>query len=271
MLKQEWVDHSLALAAQPASFYSGARKIHTGRMIQFSGIDDSLRIEDAGFTKTKLSMLRRLYWSDEHASAVAELWRGRLARNKYGSVSVSTYHHLTKADPTKRSKRASVMGPCLVGVSLTLLSDGVGVDAFYRTTEFLKKWVADAVFIRDVVLPAMGVAPSEVCHFRCHFANLTMHTMYWSTIVPHLDDPVAEWEKLKRADRRFWEWSIKWQGRYLCDEYAHGIQKFSQALRVRKDALERTRPAVVKRLQQYIRDNHPGYRGADAIADDEED
>lgn len=271
-LRDQWIDRCVEASKLEADFYTGCRKIHTGRMVEFSGpLDDSLRIEDAGFTSMKLSMLRRLYWDAEHAERVAGLWRGRLDRGKYGSVSVSTYHHLTKSDPEKRSKRASVMGPCLVGVGFTLLSRGrVGVDAWYRTTELFKKFPPDLVFIRDVVLPAIGVESDSVERLRCHFANATAHPMYAVTWLAAHPDRVGVLESVKESDRRFYDWILKWTGRYVCPEHHRGIAKFAQALRVKKDALERITGTDLEQLQTYIRDNHPGYRG-DYVDEDDDD
>jgi hypothetical protein len=252
---------------QPAEFYTGCRKIHTGVMLEFeepfmTPSEGVLMIHHSGFTKTKLGMLNRLYWDAEHAEKVAELWRGREERGKYGSVSVSTYHHITKSDPAKRSKRASVMGPCLVGVGFTLLNKReIAVDAWYRTSELFKKFPADLVFIRDTVVPAIGVDPSRIIRLRCHFANLTSHPMYAVTWLPLVEDPIATLDAIKDEDSRFFDWTIKWTGRYLCDEYHRGIAKFAQALRVQKDARERITGKKLKKLQEYIRDNHPGYRG----------
>lgn len=275
-LRAQWVAKCLDSAKRPAEFYTGCRKIHTGVTLTFDSLDESLRIEDAGFTKTKLGMLRRLYWDDEHAAKVAALWAGRVERGKYGSVSVSTYHHLTKSDPEKRSKRASVMGPCLVGVGFTLLNKNeIALDAFYRTTELFKKFPADLVFIRDTVVPAImsgddrvalgtdseGHPLEQVTRLRCHFANVTSHPMYAVTWLPHVSDMIGELDAIKSADRRFYDWTLKWTGRYVCPEYHRGIAKFAQALRVQKDALTRITGKKLKLLQEYIRDNHPGYRG----------
>lgn len=260
-LKRSWISRCLEMSCAPAEFYTGARKIHTGVTMEFLHLDDSLQLAHAGFTRMKLSMLRRLYWSDEHAAAVADLWAGRVRRGKYGSVSASTYHHLTKGDPAKRSKRASVMGPCLVGVGLTLLGRGqVAVDAWYRTTELFKKFPADLVFIRDVVTPALGVSADDVVRLRCHFANVTSHPMYAVTWLAEHRRPVEALERVKGADRRFYDWILKWTGRYICPEHHRGIAKFAQALRVKKDALERITGERLAKLQGYVRDNHPGYR-----------
>lgn len=269
----EWVALCVEQAMTPAQFYTGCRKIHTGMTAEFKGpLDDSLQIGDCGFTQSKLTMLRRLYWNDEHAEKVAALWAARQRKGRYGSVSVSTYHHITKSDPTKRSSRASVMGPCLVGVGFTLLNKtDVCVDAWYRTTELFKKFPADLVFIRDTVIPGIGVRPDKVVMLRCHFANVTSHPMYAVTWIPHLADPIAVLEQLKEKDRRFFDWVLKWTGRYICPEHHRGIAKFAQALRVQQDAYNRIKGEELETLRSYIRDNHPGYRNGyeEEIEDDD--
>lgn len=272
-MREQWLSHCVETAATPADFWSGARKIVTGLTVEFKNpLFGQLDIEDSGFTRTKLGMLRRLYWSDDHAAAVAELWRERVKKGRYGSVGVSTYHHLTKADPAKRSKRASVMGPCLLGVTLTLLNDRtVALDAMYRTTELLKKFPADLVFIREVVAPAFDLYPKQVSRLRCHFANCTVHPMYWVTILPLLADPIQAWERMRAVDQRLFDWSIKWTGRYICPEHHRGIAKFAQALRVQKDAYNRLKDQKLALLREFVRDNHPGYRNSYAEEDDEEE
>ena len=66
-------------------------------------------------------------------------------------------------------------------------------------------------------------------------------------------------EDLKQHDEYFWKWCVKWTARYVCEERAHGIAKYAQALRVKKDVLERLSPEGLPVLQQYLRKNHPGY------------
>lgn len=269
-LRDAWVAECLTRSSTPAEFYTGCRKIHTGVTVEFPTLDNSLTIADSGFTNTKLGMLRRLYWDEEHAEKVAHLWDGRVQRGKYGSVSVSTYHHITKADPEKRSKRASVMGPCLTGVAATLLNKReIALDAFYRTTELFKKFPADLVFIRDTVVPGMRLDATKIVRLRCHFANVTSHPMYSVTWLPLLDDMIQSLEIIRANDQRFFDWTLKWTGRYVCPEYHRGIAKFAQALRVQKDALARITGKRLKKLQEYIRDNHPGYRGE--YEEDDED
>lgn len=258
-MKDEWVESCLSLAHVPG-FYSGARKIIRGQSLVFNDFSNDLHIKDCGFTQSKLTALRRLYLHQESVDAAVTQWERCLSRKKYSSASFHCYNHYLKSDPTKKSKRASVMGPCIQAVSLTLLNDkSVAVDAFYRTTELFKKFPADLIFIRDTLLPQFRI--DTLREVRFHFANITCHPMYFVTLIPHLSNPIKHLKELKKTDQRFFEWTVKWTARYVCKEYGRGIEKFSQALRVRKDALERIPERVMPKLQQYLRDNHPGYRG----------
>ena len=53
----EWVEHGIALSKQPADFYSGCRKILQSRTVSFYDWDDTLKMEHAGYTKSKMKML----------------------------------------------------------------------------------------------------------------------------------------------------------------------------------------------------------------------
>lgn len=257
-MRDEWLNQCILLGAAPGDFFSGARKIHRNVTFQLKNLDQDMVIRDCGFTKTKLTMLKRLYYHEESIATAVQLWDRRLGQRKYGSVGFTCYNHFIKNDPTKKSKRASVMGPCIQSVTLTLLPDGsTAVDCFYRTTELFKKFPADLVFLRDTLMPNFKVDKLREVNF--HFANVTIHPMYFVTIIPLLDNPFRVLNAM-REDERFFNWTVKWTARYLCDEYMRGIAKFAQAMRVRKDALERIPPKLLKQLQDYLRENHPGYR-----------
>jgi hypothetical protein len=251
-----WVHNALHCAEQRADFYSGCRKILRSRIMKFK-LNGALDIEDAGYTKSKLSMLRRGYLHVESREVAKQLWTRRLEQDKYGSVGFTTYNHFIKNDPTKKSKRASVMGPCIQSIVLTHTGKLTEVDVFYRTTEIFKKFPADLVFIRDELLDGFQINAS---HLTCYFANITAHPMYFITLVPSLDDPVGSLATIKHKDKYFFDWCVKWSARYICKEYSRGIDKFSQALRVRKDAFERIDKSTLRELQKYFKKNHPGYR-----------
>lgn len=271
-MRQEWLDLCLDYSRRPADFYSGCRKILRGRSVTFETWEDDLAIADCGFTKSKLTMLRKGYLHEESRDKAVELWAGRVEKGRYGSVGFHCYNHLVKGGDidTKRSKRASVMGPCIQAVTLTLSDKGkTSIDIFYRTTELFKKFPADLVFLRDELLAPFDLnnAPLETINF--YFANVTCHPMYFVTVLPMLEDPVAELDRIKDGDQRFFDWTVKWTARYICPEHHRGIAKFAQALRVQKDAYERLDEKTLEVLRQYFTDNHPGYRNN--YQEDEED
>lgn len=267
----DWLRACRMLAREEADFYSGARKILRGRQLHFSNLGDDIQLGDAGYTKSKLTLLTKLYHHHESHEKALELWDRRVKQGKYGSVSFHCFNHLTKNDPNKKSKRASVMGPCIQSVVLTLPDKGKGsvmVDVFYRTTELYKKFPADLVLLRDVLLRPFNLEDVEI---TMHMANLTLHPMYYVTIIPHQEDPIRTLESLRKGDSHFYNWIVKWTARYICPEYHRGIQKFAQAMRVCKDANERIDSAVMAELRPYLVKHHPGYRNDYQPPEDEDE
>lgn len=259
-LRTQWVNECLKIACTPATFYSGARKIIRPHFITFTSLDDSLRLSDAGYTKSKLTMLIKNYLHVESQQVAVELWQKRRGQAKYGSVGFTCYNHFKKGDVSGATPRGSVFGPCLQSVVITWIDKThYSLDVYWRTTEFFKKFAPDLVFLRDILVKPFDFKGMNLKELNCHFANLTSHSMYICTVFPHLADPVKSLENIKRKDKFFATWSIKWTARYLCKEYEHGIKKFAQALRVQKDVLERLDKNTLKNLQKYLRKNHPGY------------
>lgn len=256
-MRDDWLSTAIELSRKKAAFYSGARKILRGRSVTYESWLDDLKLEDAGYTKSKMTMLRKYYLHEESRQEALRQWELRLGKAKYGSVGFHTYNHLVKGHEGS-SKRASVMGPCIQSVCLTLQNNKrTGIDIFYRTTEYYKKFPADLVFVRDVLLDGFEMDVETVTF---HFANITMHPMYFVTIIPLLEDPVAELDAIKQKDKYFFDWIVKWTARYLCPEHHRGIAKFAQAMRVHDDAHSRIRKELMKPLVKYLNDNHPGYR-----------
>lgn len=258
-MKEDWLNTCLTLSERKADFYSGCRKILRGRRITFRNIKGDVRLEDAGYTKAKMAYLTRAYLHQESIDVAKKLWDRRQGQKKYGSVGFTCYNHFIKTDPDKKSKRASVMGPCIQSVCLTLMENGKSsaVDVFYRTTELFKKFPADLVFLHDVLLQPFNL-PSPTITF--HFANITLHPMYYVTLIPHFDEPLMELDILRLKDKFFFDWVVKWTARYIIPEYHRGIAKFAQAQRVKMDAQRRIPTPTLKELQKYLIEHHPGHR-----------
>lgn len=271
-MKQFWINSCIALSERPAEFYSGARKIHRPVLLTYEPGKDfffDLKIEDCGFTKSKMAMLVKNYFLKESIDAAKGLWKERIAKDKYGSVGVSCYGHYVKGDVKGATPRGSKFGPCIQAFTLTYQKRLTTVDVFYRTTELMKKFPADLVFLRDVLLKEFDFTKAPIERINFHFANVTCHPMYWITLVPHLKDPIATLERLKKKDPFYFKWVTKWSSRYICDEYSNGIQKFAQALRVGVIAKRDINPRTLRDLQKYFRKNHPGIHSMKDEDDDD--
>lgn len=261
---RRWHELCLDLSSKNSSFYSGCRKIISN--VQWSTETlENIEMRQLGYTKNKYSQLTRNYLNPDSKTAALELWESRIKKRKYGSVGVSTYNHFKKGGG---GPRGSIMGPCIQSVVLTLTDKGERyASVLYRTTEVFKKFPADLVWLRDVLLPEFG----PLSRYEFFFVNVTVHPMYWVVLAPHLGArPDFHLSQLRARQPYFHDWVVKWTARYLCDEYHRGIAKFAQALRVQASAKELLSPAQLRALQDYCRKYHPGYRN-DPQEDDDED
>mgnify|MGYP001598526353 CR=1 FL=1 len=257
-----WLDLCIKTAKMPCDINPGARKILANVHHTFTKVENDLTLQDCGFTKTKMTLLLKWYYHEESLRIASGLWDRRRAQKKYGSVGWTTYNHLVKGDIKGRSKRASVMGPCIQAGTLTWVDKKhYTVDLFYRTTEVFKKFPADLVMIRDHMLTQFDLSNMTLHSMNFHFANVTVHPMYFVTTIPHFGMEVFDiLEEIKSADRYFHDCAVKATARYVCEEFARGIAKHMQSQRVKKDVLERIPANLLAPLQEYCRQNHPGYK-----------
>jgi hypothetical protein len=243
---------------QQATIQDGARKIIRPYTITFSQLDDSLELSHAGFTSAKLKALTRYYLHPESRKTAVNLWNKRRSMAKYGSVGLTTYAHFVKGDVRGHTPHGSAFGPCLQDVCITWIAkDRYAIDVSYRTTELFKKFAPDLIFLRQILLEPFDFSGMNVTQIRFNFANITAHAMYWCTLIPHFDNPVAELGMIKKVDPYFHNQIVRWTAMYLVPKYFTGIAKFSQALRVQKDVLSRIEPEEQARLRKYLIANHP--------------
>ena len=257
----QWIDFCFLVAKTPAEFYADSRKILRNKTLTFTTWDKSLNLEDIGFAQNKINTLTRHYINEEALSAAKKLWDERTSTKTYGSVGFHCYNHYVKVAAEKRTKLDTAVGPCLQAVILTqLLSKQTSIDIYYRSVEIFKKFPADVILLRDVILPQFSFAKSPVIEINFHFTNITAHPMYFVQHLPYHKDPVLMMEFVKTYDSFFYEWVVKWAARFLCDEYrSEGIMKYSQAKMIQKFVDDNYTSKQKKTLGEYMRVNHPGW------------
>lgn len=255
-MKQAWLNHCLELSKRPADLYCGSRKIIRNIQLVFPFHHD-MKMADAGYAPAKFKQLERNYLHQESIDAAISLWDEYRAKPKYRSVVMSCFKTLVK---DHKGPRGSKMGSCLLAVTITMLNRRqCAINLHYRTTEIFKKFAADLVFLHERLLPGFNFEGLEVTEVRGIFDNVTLHPQYFTTIIPHLDDPIGEFEKIKLADPYFYGWCIKWVSRMLIESQSRGIAKFAQGMRVKMDAEKRISTSVKRRLIPYLKKNHPGF------------
>lgn len=248
-LTSAWLNWCIDLACvQEGHFWSGARKIIPNRVLRVDSLRRFCTIDELGYTKYKLTRLHDQYFVKDAVDVAMMLHRENAKRKKYASSAFHCYGHLLKATFENRSKRGSVMGPCLQSVVMTLMphEKRTRVDVFWRTTEAFKKLPADFIWLRDYVIPLIPAQDQYPVHgFNFHFVNVTIHPMYFATVVPLLPDAIATLELLRHRDPAFWQWVGKWMVRYVIGGPAgRSIEKFAQA--------QRTAMASVEALDRHV-------------------
>jgi hypothetical protein len=247
--------------------WDAASKIFHNKTFTFDEMDDSLTLEHCGYTKTKLSLLRGLYYAEESIEEARKNWKRICKKGKYGSTSFHTFNHLVKNHASKKGFiRMSVMGPCLNSFVLTYANGQSTVDCFYRTTEYGKKFPADLIFIRDVLLPVFDFSLAPLKQINFTFCNITVTPMYslvpMTAMIPGLepDEYIDFMEELRIKDMRTYFWMIKWHSRYTNPDYYREIANFDQARQVHNHLQRVIDPKNLAPLNEYLEDNHPGHR-----------
>lgn len=264
-MKKEWIHECRRLAIKPGEHYvSNTRKIFRGVEMNLGRIDDDLTLHDIGYHTQKLRALERLYTDPTSVAMAAKLQSfyresGRAVKNN-DSVAFSTMAHFIK-NKMERRRGVSAQGPCLLSVAITDMLPRPQVTLFYRTSDLLRKFPADLIFVRGLIndhFDSMGGFD-----LTAYFANLTVASPYYPVLFQWLDDIPAELEKIRKQDEWFWKCVVTFSAQYFCPEHKRGIDKYSQTKVLKKFALTTITDKAKKRdLQAYLRRVHPGYKRA---------
>ena len=251
-MKDEWVKFCLHCLEQPADFYSnGNRKIIRGMSYKFKSFEPTLLDKDIGYTKQKLTLLKGLYYHEEAVKSASELWAYFIERGGYASACFHTYNHLIKVNAWSPGEKRPTRSPCLQSVVLTLLKNKTtSIDVFYRTTEIFKKFPADLIFLKWVLDTHFSFKSAPLVEINFHFANLTCHPMYISTLMPHVKDPLRLLKTLRESDPAVFKQSVRWLGRYL--EKDGTVGNFKQARSVQRNLFKNVSEEDIVKLRKYI-------------------
>jgi hypothetical protein len=112
-----------------------------------------------------------------------------------------------------------------------------------RTADFFKKFPADLIFLRDVLL-----APFEVNRVTFHIANVTAHPGVFPNLYPLFDDPIEVLRGLREREPRFWRVTIRESEAMLLGRR----RTYAAGQRIANRITDRLDPAVLKELRAYL-------------------
>jgi hypothetical protein len=239
----DWIQHCLDLDLQRPDFTLSNRRVFSGRMLEFSFPCD-VTLKDAGYTQRKIQNLYKSYYAEEWHRGAIELWNAR--GEKPGSASFSTFKESTKAHAGS-SRISSRIAPCLLGVTVNREPHRYTVDAYYRSTEFHRKFPADLIFLAELVEPFK--LPPETT-LRCFFSNIVVNSLYAPQILTYLTNPVAHLRKVKQADPAFHKNLLRVMRYVLVDDT--GMRNFAQGLRAIEFTRESLTPKQKRELTRYL-------------------
>lgn len=152
----------------------------------------SISLEDLGYSGSgnKISQLTRNYYNPESVKSAREKLGIRVAKkSNYTSVMISMVGE--KKDPRSQ-------GHCMSSMVIThnpknLLRGkkmSVAIDIFYRSTEIIRKFGADLIFLSTKVIPE-SLPPSlsleDITEVRFHFSNVYFSPTFYPLLIPLLD------------------------------------------------------------------------------------
>ena len=172
------------LESEPFLF-NGARGIYQSIGFQVDEIPP-VDLPSLGYnTRAKMTGLKRMYFNPEEAERVKDLLKRR-AHQAFTSASMSMRGG-------KKDSRS--MGYCMEALVISTTGDRTTAEVMYRSTEVIKKFSADLVFL-PWVFEQLEVKPDLV---RFHFANAYLSGVFFPTLFPWWE-PVDFLEHIRVVD-----------------------------------------------------------------------
>ena len=85
------------------------------------------------------------------------------------------------------------MGYCMQSISYNVVNKDLNgnpcrvIEVHYRATEFLKKFVADLIYLQERVIPILLKGVVQPTAIRFHFQTIDINPLYVSIMAQHLD------------------------------------------------------------------------------------
>lgn len=256
-LVEAWADFAHSLFFKEEIIVSGVQRIHrnvTWEVPASTFFDGSMTLKNSGYTQSKVTQLRRFYYDQQSIDRSRLELERRIRSRKYGSGFIS-HRGVPKKGFTKQDF-------CMVSTVISYYPQRrcTYADVTWRTTEVIKRFRGDLIFLRDVVLPTHDAFFQEapLKSIRCSYANVTAHPMYYILLVPYVDWKPALRHFIKH-NPRLAHHILHWCWRYVVDP-SRSVESYSSAHQVIKIARRLTPVDELERFTRYV-DRHYKHDG----------
>ena len=174
----------MAALNAPVFRYNGFLKI-----VQWTGYEveriPTVTLDQLGYSKVKMTALKRNYYNTEEADRVRNLLKSRK-----GMAHTSVAMSMRGGTKDSRSQ-----GWCIESMVISFKREELNVGMLYRSTEVIYKFAADLVFL-PWVFDQLEINPARV---RFHFANSYLSGIYYPLLFGYWE-PLTWLRMLRRVD-----------------------------------------------------------------------
>lgn len=245
MLNEEWQKFISQLSVIEPYLWSGSQAIYPQIDWSFDADillnDESMQIEDIGFTPTKITHLTRHYYNEDTIARAVHDLDHRIDTRKYGSG---------VWDFRGEEKKTTKQDYCLTAgvIAYYPQKKHTRITINYRTVELIFRFRADLIFLRDIILPKFPLDRCRPDTITFRFVNCTLHPMFYVLFLLECKDPVLILRRIRQHNPRLHKEVIRWTDIHLSGRY----KSYATAARVQKFIDNHVPELRVKKLRRII-------------------
>lgn len=251
----QWVDLIHNVACRSPLIVSGVRKIVQGVMWKTTGEvwqgPDPFTFKDLSYSgkDNKVNQLERIYYNDENVQAARSKLKERTDDDR-AQTSVSIVMRGEDKDP--RSQGHCIQTIVLSHAILSGSREITTLDVFYRSTEAIKKFLADVLFLKKVVFPRIMEGLPWPTEIRFYFSNVYLSALFMPIYLRYSVDKLAMFDLLREYDPRFFRTAMSAVGRFFNDTHNYTYRERVKMFEYTHEHLSKDHIRVLKQYcQEY--------------------
>lgn len=165
----------------------------------------SIDCKNLGYSsnKSKMNQLRRNYFPEEKIIQLREKFKDRI-KSRGAKKSQSCF----AVNMLNQEKKVTSMGQCIQTIAINYLEiekqEFFYIDINYRSTEIVQKFLADLMFLQDIVFPVLlDEVDKNPKAIKFTFSCLYISAMFMPVVFQFIE-PMKVLKILERSDEKFY-------------------------------------------------------------------